>query len=359
MTTDILHSILDLARWAPSGDNTQCWKFEIAGPDHVVVHGFDTRQHCVYDLDGHPSQVSIGAMLETMNIAASAHGLQTNVTRRTGGSDEQPLFDVRFTPAPGLRASPLLDVIKTRSVQRRAMSTRALTDEEKAALEASVGSDYDILWLEGRKHKMASAKLMFKNAKLRLTMPEAFETHRAIIEWGSQFSESKVPDQALGVDNMTLKIMRWGMASWSRMAKMNAILGTGAARLQMDFLPGMACAAHFVLRARQAPVTIDDYVAAGRAVQRFWLTATHLKLAMQPELTPLIFSRYVRNGIRFSKVEALQQSATVLQEELRQLIGKQVEQAVYMGRIGAGPMPVSRSVRRPLADLMVAAPAKH
>ena len=56
----VLEDILDQARWAPSGDNTQPWRFEVRGARHVVVHGFDTRSHCVYDLDGHPSQLSLG-----------------------------------------------------------------------------------------------------------------------------------------------------------------------------------------------------------------------------------------------------------------------------------------------------------
>jgi hypothetical protein len=35
-------------------------------------------------------------------------------------------------------------------------------------------------------------------------------------------------------------------------------------------------------------------------MQRFWLTATQLGLQLQPELTPLIFSRYVRERRAFS-----------------------------------------------------------
>ena len=61
-----LRDILDLARWAPSGDNTQPWRFAIEADDRVVVYGHDTRATCVYDLDGHPSQISLGALLETM-----------------------------------------------------------------------------------------------------------------------------------------------------------------------------------------------------------------------------------------------------------------------------------------------------
>ena len=35
-------------------------------------------------------------------------------------------------------------------------------------------------------------------------------------------------------------------------------------RLQLDLIPSVACAAHFGLGAKAAPVSIDDYVAAGR-----------------------------------------------------------------------------------------------
>ena len=71
----VVERILDIARWAPSGDNSQPWRFEICSPSHVIVHAFDTRHHCVYDLQGHASQLSVGALLETIRIAASVHGL--------------------------------------------------------------------------------------------------------------------------------------------------------------------------------------------------------------------------------------------------------------------------------------------
>jgi hypothetical protein len=348
----VIEQILDLARWAPSGDNTQCWRFEIIDAGHLVVHGSDTRDHCVYDLDGHPSQISIGTLMETMAIAATARGLRTDVARRLDSDETRPLFDVRFVADPGIVASPLIDTITVRSVQRRPMSTRALTPEEKQQLEAAVGPDHAIMWLEGTRAKFQAARLMFRNAKLRLTMPEAYEVHRAIIEWNARYSVDRVPDQALGVDAMTLRIMHWGMKSWSRLSKVNAVLGTWAARTQMDFIPGMACGAHFVIKSRLPARDIDDYVAAGRAVQRFWLTLTKLGLCMQPELTPLIFSSYVKNGIRFSKLDHLQSAAVALQGELSRLVDTGSGHHVYMGRLGAGPIAQSRSVRLPLASLM-------
>ena len=347
-----LRDILDLARWAPSGDNTQVWRFEVLGRDHVAVHFHDTREDTVYDFRGRPSQISHGTLLETMAIAATAHGLRAEITRRPDDQDHLPVFDVRFVPDPAVKPSPLLGAITTRSVQRRAMSTRPLLPEEKRALEDSVGPGYEVRWIEGFSGKLAAARLMFSNAKLRLTMPEAYEVHRRIIHWNARHSPDRVPDQALGVDAATLRLMKWAMVSWGRLSTMNRLMGTWAPRLQMDLVPGLRCAAHFVIMARHAPETVEDHVAAGRAVQRFWLTLTHLGLAMQPEMTPLIFSAYVQHGEPFSTVDKLHGSARQLQQRLHKLIGTGNGHPVFMGRLGAGPAPQARSLRKPLEELM-------
>ena len=352
-TTNAIEQILDLARWAPSGDNMQTWRFEIAAPDHLVVHAYDTRDHCVYDLDGHPSQIAFGTLLETIAIAASGQGLRAEITRRPAGRETHPEFDVRFHADPAVQPSPLLNAIEERRVQRRPMKTTPLSAEHKRLLEATVAPDYTLSWLESREQKWQAARLMYNNAKLRLTMPEAFETHRSIIDWENRVeSPDKVPANALGVDAMTLHLMKWAMVSWRRMSTVNTLMGTWAPRLQMDLAPGMACAAHFVLKAKRPPESIDDYVAAGRSLQRFWLTMTTLGLYMQPEMTPLIFSKYARERTRFTSNARLEQAARDLQRQTEALIFDGAGHPVYMGRMGYGPRPTSRSVRRPVAELM-------
>jgi nitroreductase len=350
-----LEAILEQARWAPSGDNTQPWRFEIAGPREVVVHGFDTRAHCVYDLDGHPSQLSLGALLESMALAASSYGLRMEARRRGGMPDTVPTFDVRLVDVPDLPPDPLAAFLPRRSVQRRRLSTRRLRASEKAALAASLPPGYGVRWFDGWRARWACASLMFDNARLRLTMPEAHKVHRDVIEWGARFSEDRIPDQALGVDPMTARLMRWVMQSWRRVDFFNTWLaGTVAPRLQMDLLPGICCGAHFALLAETPPRHVDDYVAAGRAMQRFWLTATQLGLQLQPELTPLIFARYVRERRAFSRTDGMQEQAQELAGQYHALLGSpDAERAVFLGRIGAGPAAQARSLRRPLRDLIV------
>ena len=353
--THNIAKVLELARWAPSGDNTQPWRFEILAEDHIVVHGRDTRDVCVYDLDGHPSQLSLGALLETIAIAATAHGLRTETVRRIGLPDPRPTFDLRFSDDQAISASPLIGQIIRRSVQRRPMRLRRLTIIERRALEQAVGDQYRVIWIEQPRDKFRMAGLLFNNAKLRLTMPEAYQVHRDIIHWGVRFSEDRVPDQALGVDRISARLMHWAMRDWTRINFLNRFLaGTLMPRLQMDLIPALLCGAHFIVISKLPMAGIDDYIAAGRAVQRFWLTLTHLELVMQPELTPLIFGRYARQGRAFSKLPGTQEEAMILFTRLESIVGERVgDAAVFMGRVGAGSPATARSTRRPLEELML------
>ena len=353
-TDDAVMQVLERARWAPSGDNTQPWRFEVLAPGHVVVHGFDTRDHCVYDLQGQASQLSIGALLETLDIAAAAQDLAVAITRRDNLPDTTPTFDLHFSPRLATAAHDLSDAIERRAVQRRPLSTRRLTANEKAKVEAAVGKGYTVDWLETLGQRAGVAKLVFTNAKVRLTMPEAYEVHRSIIEWGARFSEDRLPERALGASPMTTAIMRHALASWNRVQFANRFLaGTWGPRIEMDLVPALACGAHMVIRADHAPESVDDFVAAGRAVQRAWLALTSAGLWQQPEMTPLIFGRYVRQGVKFTCDVGVARLAGRVADQLPLALGGDTERAIWLGRVGAGAAPVSRSVRKPLAALML------
>lgn len=354
MRASPLMQVLDLARWAPSGDNTQPWRFELVDERRFVILGSDTRDHCVYDLDGHPSQISLGALIETAAVAATAHEMALQVQRRPGLPDTTPTFDAELLDAPGQPVSPLLAAVPLRSVQRKPLQQTALTAPQITALEAAVGPGYRLRWFATPALRRTMAGLMFANAKIRLTTPEAFEVHRQIIHFGARFSEDRVPSQALGVDAMSVAMMRFGLQSWQRVAFLNRWLaGTVLPRVQMDWLPGVRCAAHLAIVADSAPHTIDDYVAAGRAVQRLWLTVTQLGLQHQPELTPLVFRRYVREGRRFTTLPGPARLAERLADRLDNLFGEDAARTVWIGRVGHGPAPAARSGRLPLTRLIV------
>lgn len=352
MQSDV-QKILALARWAPSGDNTQPWRFEIKDDRHVLVHGFDTRVNCVYDLDGFGSQIAHGTLLETLRIAATNFGFRTEVVRHEDALETHPIYDVKFNQDAQIELDPLLTYIERRCTQRRPFRMTPLTQDERKVLEESVGDAYTIKWIEGWSGRWAMSKLLFSSAWIRLTIPEAYEVHRTIIQWNARESEDRIPDAAVGLDPMTLNLMRWAMGSWKRIAFLNNYLaGHVLPRIELDMLPALRCAAHFVLLRNDEPQGLDDNVNSGRAVQRFWLTATRLGLQFQPEMTPLIFSRYVHRGIPFTQVVAAAKRAEEVAAVLERMCGGPPGRAVFMGRIGHGHPPQARSTRLPLVKLL-------
>ncbi|HPR07624.1 MAG TPA: nitroreductase family protein, partial [Denitromonas sp.] len=325
---DTLLKILDLARWAPSGDNTQPWRFEIVSDTHIAIHGHDTRDWCVYDFEGHASHMAHGALLETLRIAATAHGLEARWQLRTDSRDSAPVYDVSLSEHSDIALDPLLPYIERRTVQRRPMRTTPLTAAQREALAAAVGADYQLQTFESTAERWMVAKLLWRNAYIRLTCPEAYAVHREVIEWGARYSEDRIPEAAVGVDPLTASLMRWVMASWSRIEFFNRyLLGTVAPRIQLDLIPAMACAAHLLLRPKAPLVGVEDYVRLGEAMQRVWLTATSVGLHLQPEMTPVIFRWYVRAGRPISKQAGIDDRADALTGMFERMVGALPEDA--------------------------------
>ncbi|WP_428828153.1 nitroreductase family protein [Azonexus sp. IMCC34842] len=354
MSRDVLLKILDLARWAPSGDNTQPWRFEIVSDNHIAIHGHDTRDGVIYDFDGYASQMAHGALLETLRLAASRFGMSAEWAIRTGQPDNAPIYDITLRSS-GTGEDVLVQFIESRCVQRRPMRMTPLCSEQKAALCEAVGDAYSLIFFESLKDRLGVAKLLWRNAYLRLTCPEAYEVHRHIIEWGVRFSADRIPDQAVGVDPLTAKLMRWVMQSWGRVNFFNHFLfGTIAPRIQLDFLPALACAAHVLIKPKHPLNRLEDRVTAGMAMQRLWLTASRLGLHLQPEMTPVIFRWYVQDGREISGKASINEGAMSLAERFEYLASANRQSGFsFFCRVGTSERPSARSVRKELPNLMM------
>jgi sulfur-carrier protein adenylyltransferase/sulfurtransferase len=130
------------------------------------------------------------------------------------------------------------------------------------------------------------------------------------------------------------------------------VAGTWSPRLELDLVPGLRCAAHFAIVAHRPPVTIDDYLAAGAATQRFWLTAASLELQLQPQYTPLVFAACARRDFPFTGEASARRRAGEVRDMLERLLGRPAaEAAVFLGRVGYGQAPEARSLRLPLEAL--------
>ena len=348
---ETLLEILNLARWAPSGDNTQPWRFEILADDHVAVRGNDTREWCLYDMDGRASQMAHGALLETLRIAATRFGLRAEWNWRSETPEDAPVYDVKLVPEADMAVDPLYSSITTRTVQRRMMQRAPLAPSVGQALRLAPGEGYSVRLIEPTEERLKVARLLWTSARVRLICPEAFDVHREIIEWGATFSKDRIPERAVGVDPLTARLMQWAMKSWKRVDALNRYaFGTVAPRVMLDFLPAYACAAHVLIERHTFPASLPEFVDAGRAMQRVWLTAASQGLHLQPQMTPLIFGWYASEGRAVSDDEQVNAAMREVGAQVDRMLGGK---GVFFCRVGESGVPVSRSIRKELAELMV------
>lgn len=361
-----LLAILDRARWAPSGDNTQPWRFEPLDERSLRIHLDAPDPANPYEYrEGEPTLLSGGMLLESLRIAARAEGWAMDWRLESGGPPWR--CHVVFTDAADAAPNAHRDLaaLLLRSVARTSLGRTPLTADQKARLADALGPDLEITWHERLADRLTMARLGAMATDIRLRAPETFRIHRHVIDWHHARSPTGLPVGAIGLDRPTLAIMRWAMRDWSRMQRLNAVLGTWTATFQLDLRPALASATFFVVRQRTRGEIVrkrtpDPGAAAalrhGIALQRLWLAAEAMGLAMQPALATLSFAHHGRHATPFTVDERLRQRATQLASRLEAVAGN-LDDLVFLGRLGQRPpgLPGPRSVRRPLEELLLPA----
>ena len=125
--------------------------------------------------------MAIGGLLETIEIAATLFTHRATIQQLRPDKTRSPVFHVKLIPDDTAKESPLAPYIKHRTVQRRSMGTRPLATHEKSMMESALPEGVEVIWLESQPQKNKMAKLLFANGKTRLTMKEAYPTHRDVM----------------------------------------------------------------------------------------------------------------------------------------------------------------------------------
>lgn len=143
----LLKEIVRYATLAPSGHNTQCWRFRIDNRSITILPDLSRRTPAV-DPDDHHLYVSLGCVAENLILAAKAFGF---------------IADANFSPASGgvitvalerskAEESPLFKVIPDRQCTRTDYDGKPLALEELQLLEAAgTGNDVAVILLTERK----------------------------------------------------------------------------------------------------------------------------------------------------------------------------------------------------------------
>jgi len=292
ISDSIIDFLLKAGIQAPSGDNCQPWKFTKL--KNVILLTLDRKSdESFFNINQIATIISCGAVIENIIIAASSLGIQTDVNYLPGGHNDDRMAKLEFSfikDKNSFHKDVLFDSIWKRNTDRQAYRrspvSSILLDKIKESIFQFSGAQLNVVT---EKDKIKNiAKMIYMVDQIRTQNKSLHEHLHRMIRYTDQEVENKR-------DGLPLKNLDAGLSGelflkytkpWCVMNTLNKV---GISKL---------AAFHSYKRTIQssgiALLTVNktdnaSFLMGGRALERAWLTFTHLGLSVQPMTAITLF----------------------------------------------------------------------
>jgi nitroreductase len=340
---EIIRAIISSGTLAPSGDNSQPWYFHVSG-DAIFVFQIPDKDNPFlnYHLSG--THVAIGAVIENICIAATAYAIAAQVKLFPGEPDCVAKIDLVQN---NTERDPLVDAIPLRHTNRKNYEQTFLPDDLKAHIltEANVEQGVRAVISEGS----AMKKLGHAGSRAEVAILENRELHQLLfgnVVWTK--AEEAAKREGLFVDTLEFappqKFFFRLCGNWKIMSFLNKL---GFAKfVSNDNAKKYGTGAAFIaiVTSHNSP---EDFVKAGRAMERVWLLLNQAGYAVHPITATLFFGQRILEG----KEEGLTRDSWELMENafhsIKTILNVQTEHIAFMFRTGKTSAPSARSSKKP------------
>jgi hypothetical protein len=344
-----IHFLVEHAILAPSGGNTQPWRFEWNG-EHLDCWIDSARTGSFFDFEALGSAVALGTAVENLCIAATKLGRAVNVSAFPEATAPLLACRVTFGSTARSEASPLFDCIRTRVTNRRLVSARPLDPAHVQALQGALNTNDARLELVSAPEALARiGHWLGKADRLRLLCPAMHAELQRELRWTPE-AVARTRD---GIDVATLEVspseraLMRVLSSPATMARLKQIGGGGA----LEYFAHSSVTRSSALGLLSVPgAERQHYFGGGRQLERVWLTATAHALALQPLALTFLLSRAERgDGLDEQERTAL----NAMRAPLRALFDVPDHHSMLcLFRVSYADAPSARSLRRPLTDVL-------
>lgn len=356
---EIISSMVAAAAAAPSTGNDQPWKWFYKKGTLYLFHD-EYRSYSFGDFQKTASFITFGAAYENLYIHALRLGIEPYYSFIPDPSTEKLVAAIRFKKLkPNLLSEllrPLDQAIFTRHTNRIMAPKAVIADEiyKRLATYAESVPGAKIRFFTDDNELRGLARIIGACDRMRLLHPEGHYdfVHREM-RWTSADAERTLD----GIDINTLALGNSLMAAMSVIKSEKVIeavkeLGGGnalgmlamrtvstASALCMISLPGYG---------------LKNFFEGGRSMERFWLGATNLNLAIHPLISPLyLFSRILHGngeGLDEKNIKELQ----FLREQFNNITGAgNTDAEVFLTKIAIAEEPALKAHRLPLKDILI------
>lgn len=353
---EVLKEIVKAAIAAPSGGNSQPWKFLYKQGNLYIFHDIHFS-HSLLDFNHLGSYVAFGAMLENIGIKAAELNLSVKENVFPLKNDKRLIAVLSFEanrsnhPFTYLSSSIFNRHTNRTVTERTILPQTILTQLQEAA--ASI-SGARLLLYDSPKDIELFAELMTNTERLRFIHPIG---HYDTFAKELRFTPEQVLETLDGMDIETLNMTN------SERAALQVAKDPKAISLLHEWQKG-----HAFKKISRKPVlaascigmiTMDgdsqeDFLRAGRAVERVWLEATHLGVSFQPVSQAIFFLQRIKHegGKHFNEYELSEFNK--IKDQLMSLIpdSEVNRHPMFMFRFLKADMPAVRALRKPVEKVL-------
>lgn len=268
MNNEDFKFLVEYAVKAPSGHNTQPWKFENT-EDGIVIHPDFSRALPIVDKESYELYISLGCALENLIISATQKGYEFSV--QYPDSAKSPVY-VKFTKAEkNIQADKLFDFISSRQVTKSKYKNLAIPPDDLHQLSSCFNSDgISLVILNGKENIQRITSSVIEASNLQFGNKEFVNE---LVSW-CRFSKGKALKTKDGIWSATMGMPGLGRFLGSMIMK-NLISSKSEAKRLTDLLIHTQGLVVFVADENDA----ISWVKTGQAFQRFGLMATMLGIS--------------------------------------------------------------------------------
>jgi len=345
MKTDDIRRILEMAVNAPSGDNSQPWRFEISD-DRISIYNVPEGDATLYNFRQRGSYLSHGALVENICILAAAVGYSASVTPFPGDREKTAEIALSRTEED---FSDLSRVVSDRTTNRKPYEPRALDAVHRDALTQEVArfAPICVRFVEGSESVGELSDTLSINERILMENRSLHDFLFDMIRW-TEAEEQMRPGLYIRTMEFPLPVrlmLRFVIRHWHLTRLLNAfgLSHTIPRQSSAGYAASSAIGAIIMTGERN-----EDFFNAGRAFERLWLRATTLGLSLQPVTALPYLEQRLRSGQTETLSDAHKELVRIANRHIHELFAITAnEHAAMIFRIGYDGRPTARSHKLP------------
>jgi nitroreductase len=347
-------TLVEAGMLAPSAGNLQPWKFLLHNGRLLVFHDAARGNSALDDGRLIPA-LDMGTCLENIRLKALEMGLELTIEPYPISGDHRLVAMLELSGS-----TAAMDILSTsigiRCTNRKKGDARAmpltLLKDLRAATTQVDGCDAHFITQRDQLSRVA--EIVANAERVRVLNPIGHrELFRKEMRWSRE--EAALTRDGLDLPTMELKLTEevgFRVAADRKAMDLLAEWDTGRAFMKMTREAIAASSAiALVSSSRTDPRSLLD---AGRSVQRLWLQASALGLAVTPCAAPILLAHHVRFGSGHGLNEHEQAHLVELLQDLKVRFAIEDREPVFMLRLAFAGAPTALSVRKPIEDFFFA-----